>query len=274
MFTSPFRRGRGRPPVKTVFVSPSGSKPQPSSCDLIRTVTAGVTNLQGLTHQPGFAQAEFAAQKKVTRREQFLARRAALLPWARLLAVLAPFYPQGERARPPVGLERSRRMYFLQPWYGLADEALEDALDDRQALRGFARMELADEGVPDATTPLKFRRRLETHELCKGRFTAINPDPAARGRTLRAGTLVDATLIEAPPATQKPGKATRPGKASDPPRQPMVFRNESTPWRGSGQPANFLLLLIFPRFGQSIISRQIELKILGWLPTILPTEHG
>jgi IS5 family transposase len=44
------------------------------------------------------------------------------------------------------------RIYFLQQWYGLADEALEDALYDRQALQGFARIELAAEGVPDATT--------------------------------------------------------------------------------------------------------------------------
>ena len=117
--------------------------------------------LQGMTHQPGFSRAEFADKKKITRREQFLTRMAALIPWAKRLAVIEPFYPKGERGRPPIGLERMLRVYFLQQWHGLADEALADALHDRQALQGFARIELTAEGVPDATPLLKFRRLLE-----------------------------------------------------------------------------------------------------------------
>ena len=156
----------------------------------------------GMTQQPSFAQVEFAAKQKVTRRERFLARMEELIPWAKLLAVIEPHYPKGERGRPPLGLERMMRVYFLQQWYGLADEALEDALYDSQALRGFARIELADGGVPDATTLLKFRRLLETNNLCRGLFEAINADLAARGLLLREGTLVDATLIAAPPSTK------------------------------------------------------------------------
>jgi IS5 family transposase len=154
-----------------------------------------------MTQQTSFAQAEFADKKKITRREKFLARMEEVIPWAKLLAVLEPHYPKGERGRPPIGLERMLRVYFLQQWYALADEALEDALYDSQALRGFARIDLAG-GVPDATTLLKFRRLLETHGLCKGLFTAINADLAARGLLLREGTLVDATLIAAPPSTK------------------------------------------------------------------------
>ena len=127
-----------------------------------------------MTHQTSFSQAEFAAKKKTTRREKFLARMEEVLPWAQLLAVIEPHYPKGQRGRPPVGLERMLRVYFLQQWYGLADEALEDALYDSQALRGFARINLTTEGVPDATTLLKFRHLLEMHDLCKGLFTAIN----------------------------------------------------------------------------------------------------
>jgi transposase, IS5 family len=91
--------------------------------------------LIGLTQQPSFAQVEFAAKQKVTRREQFLARREELIPWPKLLAVSEPFYPKGQRGRPPIGLERMLRVYFLQPWYGLADKALDDALYDSQATR-------------------------------------------------------------------------------------------------------------------------------------------
>ena len=163
-----------------------------------------------MTHQPSFSHAEFATKKKTTRREKFLARMETLVPWTKLLAVIEPFYPKGERGRPPVGLERMLRIYFLQQWYGLADEALEDALYDSQALQSFARIDLAAEGVPDATTLLKFRRLLETHDLCKCLFTAINADLTARGLLLREGTLVDATLIAAPSSTKNEQKQRDP----------------------------------------------------------------
>ena len=163
-----------------------------------------------MIHQPSFSQAEFATKKKITRREKFLARMEALIPWPKLLAVIEPHYPKGERGRPPIGLERMLRVYFLQQWYGLADEALEDALYDSQAFQGFARIDLAAEGVPDATTLLQFRRRLETHDLCQGLFTAINADLTARGLLLREGTLVDATLIAAPSSTKNQAKQRAP----------------------------------------------------------------
>jgi len=163
-----------------------------------------------MIHQSSFAQAEFAGKKKVTRREKFLARMETVIPWGRLLAVIAPHYPKGERGRPPIGLERMLRVYFLQQWYGLADEALEDALYDSQALRSFARIDLSAEGVPDATTLLKFRRLLETHDLCKSLFTAINADLTAQGLLLREGTLVDATLIAAPSSTKNEEKKRDP----------------------------------------------------------------
>ena len=163
-----------------------------------------------MTNQTSFAHAEFTGKKKQTRRERFLGRMEAVIPWAQLLAVIAPHYPKGERGRPPIGMERMLRVYFLQQWYGLADEALEDALCDSQAMQRFAGIELDAEGVPDATTLLKFRRLLETHDLCKALFTAINADLAARGLLLREGTLVDATLIAAPSSTKNEKRARDP----------------------------------------------------------------
>jgi IS5 family transposase len=163
-----------------------------------------------MTHQTSFSQAEFADKKKITRREKFLGRMEEIIPWAALLAVIEPFYPKGERGRPPIGLERMLRVYFLQQWYGLADEAIEDAIYDSQAMRGFARIDLAADGVPDATTLLKFRRLLETNDLCKGIFKAINEDLTARGLMMRGGTLVDATLLAAPPSTKNKEKKRDP----------------------------------------------------------------
>ena len=104
-----------------------------------------------MNYQPSFSQAEFADKKKITRREKFLTRMESLIPWTKLLAVIEQFYPKGERGRPPIGLERMLRVYFLQQWYGLADEALEDALYDSQSLQGFARIDLVAEGVPDVS---------------------------------------------------------------------------------------------------------------------------
>jgi transposase, IS5 family len=163
-----------------------------------------------VTHQTSFSQAEFADKKKITRREKFLARMEEIIPWPSLLTVIEPYYPKGERGRPPIGLERRLRVYFLQQWYGLADEAIEDAIYDSQAMRGFARIDLAADGVPDATTLLKFRRLLETNDLCKGLFNAINTDLAARGLMMREGTLVDATLLAAPPSTKNQAKQRDP----------------------------------------------------------------
>ena len=95
-----------------------------------------------MQRQGSFSQVEYAGKKKQTRRDKFLAEMEVVVPWSRLVERLRPLYPKGERGRPPIGLERMLRVYFLQQWYGLADEALEDALYDSQALRGFAGIDL------------------------------------------------------------------------------------------------------------------------------------
>src|SRR6201999_3546904 len=120
-----------------------------------------------MQRQGSFSQAEYAGKKKQTRRDKFLAEMEQVVPWARLVARLQPFYPKGTRGRPPIGLERMLRIYFLQQWYGLSDEGLEDTLYDSIALRAFAGIDLAVENVPDATTLLKFRRLLVEHELMR-----------------------------------------------------------------------------------------------------------
>ena len=160
--------------------------------------------------QLSFAQAEFAAKKKTTRRERFLAQMEAVVPWLRLLEALGPFYypdSRGRRGRPPIGLERMLRMYFVQQWYGLADEALEDAVYDSQALRHFIGIDLGREGVPDATTLLKFRRLLEEHSLTAVILATVNAELTERGLLLKEGTLVDATILHAPASTKNRAKA-------------------------------------------------------------------
>ena len=163
-----------------------------------------------MQRQGSFSQAEYAGKKKRTRRDKFLAEMERVVPWARLVERLRPLYPKGERGRPPIGLERMLRIYFLQQWYGLADEALEDALYDSQALRGFAGIELTRDPVPDATTLLKFRHWLERHDLTKALFDDIAAMLEERGLLMRQGTIVDATIIAAPPSTKNKSAARDP----------------------------------------------------------------
>src|SRR6185437_16102539 len=155
-----------------------------------------------MQRQGSFSQADYASKKKQTRRDKFLAEMERVVPRARLVERLRPLYPKGERGRPPIGLERMLRIYFLQQWYGLADEALEDALYDSQALRGFAGIELNRDPVPDATTLLKFRHWLERHDLTRALFEEVGTVLEERGLLMRQGTIVDATIIAAPPSTK------------------------------------------------------------------------
>ena len=162
-----------------------------------------------MQRQGSFSQAEYAG-KKETRRDKFLAEMEQVVPWARLVARLQPLYPKGERGRRPIGVERMLRIYFLQQWYGLADEALEDALYDSQALRGFAGIDLNHDPVPDATTLIKFRHWLERHDLTRALFDDIAAMLEERGLLMRQGTIVDATIIAAPSSTKNKSKSRDP----------------------------------------------------------------
>ncbi|GGY10887.1 IS5 family transposase [Litchfieldella qijiaojingensis] len=163
--------------------------------------------------QISFAQAEYQNKKKVTRRERFLAQMDALVPWQRLInALSSSYFPDaaGKRGRPPIGLERMLRVYFLQQWYALADEALEDAIYDSQAMRDFIGIDLAVESVPDATTLLRFRHLLEQHALTQRIFAEINAGLAEQRPFMREGTIVDATIVAAAPSTKNQAKQRDP----------------------------------------------------------------
>lgn len=164
---------------------------------------AGMASGSEKPPQMSFAQVEYAHKKKLTRRDRFLAQMENVVPWQRLVAVVEPHYPKGgKRGRPPIGIERMLRMYFVQQWYGLADEAVEDALYDSQALRDFCSIALTRESVPDATTLLKFRHLLEDKQLPQALLREVNALLTERGLLMSRGTLIDATLIAAPSSTK------------------------------------------------------------------------
>jgi IS5 family transposase len=158
--------------------------------------------------QKSFSDLEYAAKKKLTRRDRFLAEIDSVTPWGKLHKLIEPFYPKASGAgRPPIGLARMLRMYVAQQCFGLSDEGIEDAIYDSQAIRAFVGIDLNRESAPDATTLLKFRHLLEGQQLTRQIFDTINGHLAEKGLMMREGTIVDATLIAAPPSTKnKDGK--------------------------------------------------------------------
>ena len=161
-----------------------------------------------MSEQRTFAGLEWDSKKKVTRRERFLAEMDAVIPWKELLALIAPHYPKSVRGRPAMPLATMLRIYFLQQWFNLSDPAAEEALYDSEAMRRFARVELGDEAVPDETTILHFRHLLEQHQLPERLFALVRGLLEQQGLLLKAGTIVDATIITAPTST-KNATATR-----------------------------------------------------------------
>jgi IS5 family transposase len=159
-------------------------------------------------NQRTFASMAWQAKGKVTRRERFLAEMDAVIPWTRLLGLIAPHYPKAGHGRQPLGMEKMLRIYFLQQWFNLSDPQAEDAIYDSESMRRFARVELGDEVVPDESTILRFRHLLERHGLTQAIFDSITGLLEERRLLLRSGTIVDATIIAAPSST-KNASATR-----------------------------------------------------------------
>ncbi|MFL1482351.1 MULTISPECIES: IS5 family transposase [Pseudomonadaceae] len=155
--------------------------------------------------QMTFADAEYAGKRKQTRKELFLIEMDQVVPWKGLVALIDPRYPKGEGGRPAYPLMAMLRIHLMQNWFGYSDPAMEEALYETTILRQFAGLSL--ERIPDETTILNFRRLLEKHELAAGILAVINGYLGDRGLSLRQGTIVDATLINAPSSTKnKDGK--------------------------------------------------------------------
>jgi len=148
------------------------------------------------------AAAGFEKHSKATRRAQFLAEMERVVPWSALCALIEPVYSKGTAGRPPVGLERMLRIYFLQQWFNLSDPAAEEALYDSTAMRSFVGIDLGREPAPDETTILRFRHLLESHDLGKRLFEEVGRHLQAQGLKVATGTIVDATIISAPSSTK------------------------------------------------------------------------
>jgi IS5 family transposase len=160
--------------------------------------------------QTTFASAAWDKKGKVTRRERFLTEMDAVIPWTSILTLIEPHYPKAGNGTQPMPIERMLRIYFMQQWFNLSDPGMEDVLYDSESMRRFAGIELVDDAIPDETTILRFRHLLEKHTLTEQVFGLVRGLLEQKRLLLRSGTIVDATIIEAPPSTKNEAGARDP----------------------------------------------------------------
>jgi len=150
--------------------------------------------------QATFESLAYEHKKKRTRKQQFLGEMDKVLPWQALLKPILKHYPRSRNGRPPIPAEMLLRIYFMQQWYGLSDPAMEDSLYDIQSMREFAGTTL--ERIPDETTICKFRHFLEHYRLTEKLFAVVAEHMDRHGLFVKEGTIVDASIIEAPSSTK------------------------------------------------------------------------
>jgi IS5 family transposase len=152
--------------------------------------------------QMSLSNSGFDLSPKRTRKREFLDEMSRVVPWGDLTMLIEPHYPKGKTGRPPFGIATMLRLHFMQQWFGLSDQAMEEALHDVPMYREFAGLDAGITRLPDETTILRFRHLLERHQLAGPMLASINQLLRSQGLMLRAGTVVDATLIAAPSSTK------------------------------------------------------------------------
>jgi len=157
--------------------------------------------------QLSFASLAYQNKKVTTKRERFLNEMNQVIPWTRLLNVIEPNYPKAGNGRRPMSMETMLRIYFLQQWYALGDQAAEESLYDIESMRRFAKLDLGEDAIPDESTILNFRRLIEANDLSSTLFDEINAYLVTQGIAVSKGSMIDATIIHAASSTKnKTGK--------------------------------------------------------------------
>jgi len=155
-----------------------------------------------MRNQTGFADFEYSNRKRKTKREEFLEIMDHVIQWDEWTGLIMPYYPDGKRGRPTRGAEIMLRMYLLQNWFNLSDEGVEDAIYDSYAFRKFMGINFLQEQAPDATTLCKFRKLLDENGITLMFFEQMKGFLKKHGKIMQGGTIVDATIIEAPSSTK------------------------------------------------------------------------
>jgi IS5 family transposase len=151
---------------------------------------------------------------KRTRKREFLDEMNRVVPSRELVALISPHAPEGKQGRPPFPVETMLRIHFMQQWFTLSDPAMEEALHDVPLFREFAGLDNWNMRLPDESTILRFRHLLEKHELASPMLAAVNAVLSRKGLLLKAGTVVDATLVPAPTSTKNESRERDPEMSS------------------------------------------------------------
>ena len=160
-----------------------------------------------MSKQLSFTDLEYANRKKVTKREKFLKEMDNIIPWEDWVEVIKPYYYTNKKGRKAKDIETMLRMYLLQNWFNLSDVGVEDAIYDSYSMRSFVQIDFIEEQVPDATTLLHFRHIIEKHHIGQQLFEDIKARLENAGLIMHGGTIMDASIIEAPSSTKnKEGK--------------------------------------------------------------------
>lgn len=161
--------------------------------------------------QLNFTDIEYGNRRRTTKRETFLNKMESVIPWSKWVKVIEPYYPNGKRGRRPQEIEKMLRMYLLQNWFNLSDEGVEDAIYDSYAMKEFMGINFGEnEQVPDATTLCKFRKLLNDNHIPEQIFSEVQDVLSAEGKMVHGGSIVDATIIEAPDSKKNAESKTDP----------------------------------------------------------------
>ena len=152
--------------------------------------------------QMNFTDYEYSLRKRKTKREEFLDCMDEITPWDEVVAMIEPYYYHNKKGRKARDIETMFRMYLLQTWYNLSDEALEDTIYDSYAMRKFMHLDFITESVPDATTLCNFRKIIVENGLAQIFFNAVKAFMDEHGHIMHGGSILDATIINAPSSTK------------------------------------------------------------------------
>jgi IS5 family transposase len=147
---------------------------------------------------------------------RFLQICEELIPWSQLEQTLGPIFPEHEKGgRPFWSAAVMIRCVLLQKWFGLSDPQLEEQLRDRLSFRRFVGLSL-DDLTPDETTMVNFRKRLREGGLGSALFDRVVEILREKGLILKEGTIVDATIIDAPMGEKRRDEQGLQGHTRDP----------------------------------------------------------
>lgn len=152
-----------------------------------------------MANQINFTDMEYGQRKRKTKREEFLEMMNEIIPWEECVKLVEPYSPvSGKRGCQPKEIETMLRMLLLQSWFNLSDEGIEDTIYDSYAMKHFMGIDFTNEQVPDATTLCRFRKRLTENRIQQQIFESIRHFMDVHGKIMHGGTIVDATIIDAP----------------------------------------------------------------------------